>query len=93
MTSQIYDTAAVVLDLHCTGIIARMILLILRCTERLIIKDVSVTLLLSFFPKIVLHSLHNFVKSYCTLSNSYCTLCALKHTILGPGLNNQADYY
>jgi len=37
-----------------------------------------------FFPKIVLHSLHNFIKSYCTLSNSYCTLCAPKHTILGP---------
>ena len=43
---------------------------------------------MSFFLKIVLHSLHNFIKSYCTLSNSYCTLCALKHTILGPGCMN-----
>ena len=43
--------------------------------------------ILSFCPKIVLHSLHNFIKSYCTLSNSYCTLCAQKHTILCPALN------
>ena len=26
----------------------------------------------------------HFAKSYCTPSNSYCTLCVPKHTILGP---------
>ena len=30
------------------------------------------------------HTAH-FTKSYCTLSNSYCTLCVPKHTILGHG--------
>ena len=42
---------------------------------------------MSFCPKIVLHTLHNFIKSYCTLSNSYCTLYAQKHTILGTELS------
>jgi len=63
-----------------------MILLILRVYRKLIIKTFRQHFIVIFFRKSYCteHSLHNFIKSYCTLSNSYCTLCAPKHTILGP---------
>ena len=38
-------------------------------------------------PYIHVLALRPHHKSYCTLSNSYCTLCVPKHTILGPGNN------
>ena len=72
MTSQIYDTAAVVLDLHCTGIIARMILLIHKANN----KDVSETLYCYFsenriaqfaqFYKIVLHTFKFLLHTLCS---------------------------
>ena len=39
--------------------------------------------------KFLLHTELNFVKSYYTLVNSYYTFSVPKHTILGPGVNQQ----